>query len=151
MKPRIPWYSPPDTTENHQVLYRQRRRREAVALSVVGCDDIPNNIASLRVEGDDVRVKRAEKNFIAQNREPTIHSAAARSNIGRHLMLIKPDRPAGAGIEGKGTIVLASWRVVEFQVERPAAWFRTFPWPRFDRPISRSRNGHSPCSLDRAC
>ena len=51
-------------------------------------------------------VERAQKNFVAQNREPAIHAPAARTNVRGQLMLILPDGPAGARIERKRAIVL---------------------------------------------
>ena len=51
-------------------------------------------------------VEGSQKNFVAQNGQPAIHASAAGTNVAGKLMLIHPDRPAGAGIESERAIVL---------------------------------------------
>src|SRR5258708_39782128 len=55
-----------------------------------------------------MRVERAQINLVSHNRDTAIHVPAAGTNIVRKLALVQPDRASGAGVEGKGTIVLGS-------------------------------------------
>src|SRR5712692_1853353 len=97
----------PGNANHDQVLDRERRCREAVTEFVVEGGHIPDQAAGLGVECDYVRVEPAQKNFIPQDGESSIYPSAAGTNVVRQLALVEPDRAAGAGIEGKGTIVLA--------------------------------------------
>jgi hypothetical protein len=51
-------------------------------------------------------VERAEKNFVAENRKPAIYAASAWPNVSRKRMLKHPNRPAGAGVQSKGAVIL---------------------------------------------
>ncbi len=92
--------------DHDEILHRQRRNCETVSGSIVRGNFVPHDVAGLRVERDDVRIERSEKNFVAQNRQSAIHMPAARTNIRRELPLIHPDWPPGARIERKGAVVL---------------------------------------------
>src|SRR5206468_257816 len=69
--------------DEHEMVDHQGRECDAVALTVVRRAHVPNDIARFCVERDDVGVKRAEKNFIAQDGHPAIDAATTGTNIGR--------------------------------------------------------------------
>src|SRR5262249_31662714 len=50
-------------TKNHEIFDNQWRNREAIPLLVVNGTDVPNNVASPGIEGDDVSVERAHENL----------------------------------------------------------------------------------------
>src|ERR1700732_4414091 len=95
---------PSRNAECDQILHRQRRRWEAVAQLVVGGGYVPDDATGFRVERNQVCIKRAEDNLVAENRKTTIDASAARTNVGRQLALIEPDGPPGAAVEGGGAV-----------------------------------------------
>ena len=61
--------------------------------------DVPDDLARLRVDRDQMRVDRAHVERVAQNRQPAAHAAAARPRRDLRLVLERPERPAGHGVE----------------------------------------------------
>ena len=51
-------------------------------------------------------IQRCHENFVAQDRETSIHMPATRTDVAWNLPLIHPDRPSRPRIERKRAIVL---------------------------------------------
>jgi len=106
MKPRIP-YSPPEIPTNDEILHSQRRQGEAVTILVVDGRDVPDQIASLGVESNDVGVKRGHEYLVAEDGESAVHAAATWPDVRRELTLVEPDRASSTSVESERAVVLA--------------------------------------------
>ena len=67
--------------DDHLVLHGKRRHGQGVAHLVVLDFNVPDDVAALRVEADDVSVERREKEAIAKHRDSTIDMATAHSEL----------------------------------------------------------------------
>src|SRR5579862_2187999 len=91
-----------------------------------------------------VRVERSEKHLVAQDREPTIHPAAAGPNVPWQLTLVSPDGSTGARIQSEHPAILGG--TVKGCRRLPAAWFQIFRWSRRQaRPSDRPTSPRASC------
>src|SRR5580704_17660912 len=116
-----------------EIFNGERRERDAVAFAIVKRGGIPNYIAGLGVESDNMRVECAEENFVTENGEAAIDATAAGTNVGRKSALVLPDRPARSGVESEGAIVLAGG--VENSVDNERRGFKLAACHRLVSPF----------------
>ncbi len=82
------------------VVYRERRQGQGKADIVVGHLDVPANGAGGRVEGDQMRVERADIDGVVKDRNAAIHARETDVlDVVRHVGRPGPQGFAGAGIE----------------------------------------------------
>src|SRR3989441_6977277 len=94
-------------SHNDEILHSQRRQGEAVTILVVDGRDVPDQIASIGVESNDVGVKRGHEYFVAEDGESAIHAPATWPDVRRELTLVEPDRASSARVESERAVVLA--------------------------------------------
>src|SRR5437868_6607502 len=94
-------------SHNDEILHSQRRQGEAVTILVVDGRDVPDQIASLGVESNDVGVKRGHEYLVAEDGESAVHAPATWPDVSRLLTLVEPDRASSASVESERPVILA--------------------------------------------
>ena len=122
----------------HQILNQQRRQSVAVALAVFGGFHIPDHIPRLAIQGDDVRVQRRGKHFVAEDREAAVHASAARFDIGRQRALVLPDGPPRLCIQREHAIFLPG--TVQNSVHDQRRGLKFSAYHRLVRPLGHQRS-----------
>ena len=69
--------------------------RDRVRELHVADGDVPQRLAVLRVDRDEVRVERAHEERVAEDRDAAVVGAAADARLGRRRVPIQPEDAAG--------------------------------------------------------
>ncbi len=84
-------------------------------------------------------VERTKKNFVAENGEPAIDAAAARTNVGRERALVLPDGASRTRIERERAIVSAGG--VKNAVDDQRSGFKFSAGHGLVSPLGHEREG----------
>ena len=94
-------------TDDHLVLDDERGQRDGVAVFGFLDRGVPDHVAGLAIERDQVSVKRAHIQLVAQDGGAAVHHPAADAQQIRQRSLVVPDGSSRTGVQRPGMIEVA--------------------------------------------
>ncbi len=85
--------------DDHLVLDHERGEGDGVGQLRVGDGDVPDGLAVLRIDRDEVGVQRAHVQHVAVNGDAAVVGAAAHPLVGRVRVAVLPEHAPGPGIQ----------------------------------------------------
>ena len=85
--------------DDHFVLHHERRERDGVAGVRIGHLGVPQRMAALGIDRDDVRVDGAHEQSVARIASPRLTRPQQRRACGDGAIGINPEDAAGGGVE----------------------------------------------------
>ena len=85
--------------DDHLVLDDERRQRERVTRLRLGDRLVPDRLAGLGIDRDQMAVDRSHEQRVAEDREPAVDAAAADARQRRDPRRVDPEHASGGGIE----------------------------------------------------